>query len=286
MSDHYKELLKLFRQAARRHDTYTVFRDFCEMAAISLSNAVDLRQRDQREARYLTLARTHQDTLDLFPRMLGHLTLAHEDETADHLGRAFHELELQNRWAGQFFTPYPVCLMMAKMQIADGVRDIIRTRGFIRANEPACGAGAMMIALCHALKDEGINYQQHLHVVAQDIDPRSVHMTYLQLALLHCPAVVIQGNSLALEEQDRWFTPAHILGFWNARLATDQRITHAAPHAEAAPEPPPPPPAPDPQSPLTDLFGDAATPSTPQPRRSPSPRPRSTPTPSTQFTLF
>lgn len=43
-------------------------------------------------------------------------------------------------------------------------------------------------------------------------------MTYLQLALLHVPAIVVHGNALSLEEWEHWYTPAHVLGGWNARL--------------------------------------------------------------------
>ncbi|MCP4407349.1 MAG: hypothetical protein GY807_06235 [Gammaproteobacteria bacterium] len=93
------------------------------------------------------------------------------------------------------------------------IRQVIAERGFMRANEPACGAGAMIIALCTELKAAGINYQQALHVIAQDIDIRAVHMTYLQLSLLHCPAIIIQG-----------ITPAYILGFWNGKLRNTQPV--------------------------------------------------------------
>lgn len=53
---------------------------------------------------------------------------------------------------------------------------------------------------------------------AQDIDSRGVHMAYLQLSLLHIPAVVILGNTLLVEERERWHTPAHILGLWQQKL--------------------------------------------------------------------
>jgi len=35
------------------------------------------------------------------------------------------------------------------------------------------------------IRDACINYQQHLHVTAIDIDPKCVHMAYVQFALLH-----------------------------------------------------------------------------------------------------
>lgn len=63
-------------------------------------------------------------------------------------------------------------------------------------------------------------------VAAIDIDPRAVHMAYVQFSLLHLPAVVVVGNALTLEEREHWFTPAHILGGWTARLQRDRQSGH------------------------------------------------------------
>ena len=233
MNQHYSDFLKLIREAAHQHSLHEVFHDFCHMAAISISNAVDWPQADRREAAYMRLAERHTRHLHHFPNMLAHLTLALEEKTDDYLGRAFHALELANRWKGQFFTPFPVCQMLAKMQVSDATAAIIERQGFIRANEPACGSGAMVMALCEAMRESDINYQHALHVVAQDIDARAVHMAYLQLSLLHCPAVVIVGDTLALEEREHWRTPAHVVGLWDTKLAQ----TAAVPQPAAVPEP-------------------------------------------------
>jgi type I restriction-modification system DNA methylase subunit len=138
---------------------------------------------------------------------------------ADIMGRTYHELELHNKWAGQYFTPYEICRMMAKMNLVDGgLQERIERRGFITLQEPACGSGAMVIAFAQEMKDAGFNYQQQLHVTAMDIDAKCCHMAYLQLSLLHIPAVIIHGNTLSLEEYGRWYTPAHIMGGWGHRL--------------------------------------------------------------------
>jgi hypothetical protein len=108
--------------------------------------------------------------------------------------------------------------MIAAMSNGPEIRALIEQRGFIRASEPAAGSGVMVIALCRELRAQGINYQHHLHVTAADIDLRAVHMAYVQLSLLHVPAVIVHGNSLSLEEWSHWYTPAHILGGWEARL--------------------------------------------------------------------
>ncbi len=222
-------IAQLVNSIAHRHGAWQVFSDFCEMAAISLSNAVDRPQFAKREERYMQVIKRYTpEELAKFPQMLGALTEALEEETTDVLGRTFHDLELHNKWAGQFFTPYPVCQMMAKMTLSDDaeVRAKIERRGFITASEPACGSGAMIIALAHAMKDMGINYQQHLHVTAVDVDAKCVHMAYVQFAMLHVPATIVHGNTLKMEEWDHWHTPAHIMGGWRWKL---QRAAESEP---------------------------------------------------------
>jgi hypothetical protein len=43
-------------------------------------------------------------------------------------------------------------------------------------------------------------------------------MAYVQLSLLNIPAIVVHGNALSVEAWGTWFTPAHILGGWGAKL--------------------------------------------------------------------
>ncbi len=221
---HRRNLIKLIEKAAYRHDTWQVFSDFVEMAALSISNSVDLAQFDEREAQYMRVAQRYtKEELLLFPEMLGELAEELETGFDDVLGGVFMEMELGNKWRGQFFTPYHICKMMARMHVDDRMREIIDRQGFIRVNEPACGGAAMIVALAEEMKLAGINYQQHIHVVAQDVDLKAAHMAYIQLSLLHVPAIVIQGNTLAGEELSRWYTPAHILGLWNFKLRRADR---------------------------------------------------------------
>jgi type I restriction-modification system DNA methylase subunit len=242
-ADYQKELTKLISSLAYRHSAWQVFADFSEMAAISMSNAVDLAQREGREARYLEVVKRYsKEEIDKFPQMLAHLVEALEADPSDILGKTFHDLELHNKWAGQFFTPFPVCRMMAKMTLEQqAAEEIIAARGFVRASEPCVGSGAMVIALARAFNDVGINYQQHLHVTAVDIDLKCVHMAYAQLSLLHVPAIVVHGNSLSLEEHSHWYTPAHIMGGWNGKLkraASDEK--HEVARVETPQEAPQP----------------------------------------------
>lgn len=238
-ADYQQELVKLFNQFAGRHGHWKVFADFCEIAAITLSNAVDWAQREEREARYLQIVKGYnREELEAFARGLGQLVMALETNPRDVLGRTFHDLELHNKWAGQFFTPYDVCRMMAKMTIGDleGLKERISARGFITAQEPAVGSGAMVIALAQEMNEAGINYQQHLHVTAIDIDPKCVHMAYVQFSLLHIPAIIVHGDTLSLKEYSHWYTPAHIMGGWNWKLR-QREVIEGAHEILAAPPP-------------------------------------------------
>jgi hypothetical protein len=50
-----------------------------------------------------------------FPELLAMLVNALEREPTDVLGKLYHRLEIHNEQRGQLFTPYPVCLAMAKI---------------------------------------------------------------------------------------------------------------------------------------------------------------------------
>src|SRR5690606_31957302 len=133
---------------------------------------------------------------------------------------------------------------IARLQAQDGLHEKIRQRGFVTVSEPACGAGAMIIAMAFALRERGANYQQHMHVTAIDVDSRAVHMAYLQFSLLGIPALIIEGNALTLEERDHWYTPLHVLGMWDTKLRRGYALGSAmddsaepAPPAALEPEP-------------------------------------------------
>lgn len=232
----HRDIVKLLEANARSSSILDVFRDFNELAALSIANAVDLRQFQQREERYLSIiGRYKPDEQKRFPEIFARLVEAMEEERGDVMGSIMGELNLGNAARGQFFTPYHLCQAIARITAdPDTIRGHIADKGFITVNEPAVGGGAMVIAFAEAMQDAGINYQQHLHVVAQDVDPRSVHMAYVQFSLLHIPATVILGNTIALEDLERWHTPAHFLGLWENKLRRGYALGSAM-DSEASP---------------------------------------------------
>ncbi len=204
----------------RRHDLNRVFRDFLEMGAIALSNKVDLRHYDEREAAYMSIVKRYEraDVMALstmFKLFVEELSITEECV----FGPLIASAELY-RSSYQTFTPWPVAYMMAKMMLGTKteVEDKIAERGFLTAMEPACGAGVMILALAQALRDIDINPQKFLHVTAVDTDLKCVHMTYMQTSLMGIPARIVHGNSLSLAEYSHWHTAFHVLGNWSAKL--------------------------------------------------------------------
>jgi len=182
----------------------------------------------ERENEYLRrINRYPEDLRQLFPQMFSEIVLAFEQERfADILGELYMQLELNNHWRGQFFTPYNVCLMMAKMLSGNPAGEIEK-KGFTTVCDPCCGSGAMLIASAQSYYEQNVNYQSDVLFVAQDIDPVVARMCYVQLALTGCPGYVVIGNTFTQPtmghllfpktDGEIWYTPFFFTDVWQLR---------------------------------------------------------------------
>jgi hypothetical protein len=218
-----KELTNVLRHIGQRHGLWQAFRDFVAMSALAISNAVDKNHYDVREADYMRIVgRYSKEEANCMAQGLGLVVEGLSDGHCDFLGSLFMGLELGDSWKGQFFTPYDICVLMAKLSMTGAAQTAIRQKGFVSVNDPCVGAGAMVIAAAHAMFDEDLNYQTQMHAIVQDIDIVAVHMSYIQFSLLHIPALVYHANSLSMEVWSEWRTPAHVLGRWDHKLKREQ----------------------------------------------------------------
>ena len=112
-----------------------------------------------------------------------------ESSPGDILGNLFMLSGWGNKNTGQFFTPYSVSLAVARSQSYENNK-------IVKMNEPAAGAGGMIIAVAQAMKENGINYQKQLRVIAQDLDLTAFYMCYTQLSLMGIDAKCVQGDTL------------------------------------------------------------------------------------------
>jgi hypothetical protein len=120
-SDYLSALERAIRQVAYGHHTFTIFRHFVELSAITLSNVADPLNKAAREEQYLSIVKQYKTVeFQQFPPLLGLLATCLEHEPTDVLGSLYHRLELHNEQTGQFFTPYPVRIGIPKALLRTG----------------------------------------------------------------------------------------------------------------------------------------------------------------------
>lgn len=221
MRDSQVEFQKVFSHLCNTKSSWQVWSDFVEMTAIAISNRFEIREtvKQEREERYLAIISQYSKSeQQIFPQLVSILVMALEREPEqDFLGEMFMALELGSHWKGQFFTPYSVCKAMTNITAADA-KDKIAQNGWISINDPACGAGATLIAARNRLELDGIGGTQAFFV-GQDIDRTAAMMCYIQLSLLGCAGYVVIADTLTnpvtgpllwpnlTEHQDAWFMP-------------------------------------------------------------------------------
>ena len=208
-SVHRKELISEMRSLARSQGLNTVFTTFLEITANSIAAQTDPENAEKREQRYQEMVSTMSPKLlSSYARMLALLFLTareYRDDPCDILGGIYHELNLNNEWDGQYFTPDDICRLMAQITLPSD--ELSAKDGPITINESACGSGTMIIGAIWEMLRKEFDYRHNTFFVAQDIDIRCVWMTYIQLSLYGVPAMVIHGNTLTMKEWDRWYTP-------------------------------------------------------------------------------
>lgn len=214
--DHEKAFISLFNQTARYHHRHQVFEDFVSCSVIALQNALSFCEK--REQKYLRIvARYEKPDVVSMAKLLAHVVNGLEDKPGDFLGRIFMQLEMGDKYRAQFFTPWSVGVMMARMQLGK-VEENFRNKPFITLSEPACGAGCMTLAFASVLSEAGYSPHRYLWVSATDIDPLAAGMAYIQLSLCGVAGEVVIGNSLNDERRRVLYTFGHYQGNWSSRL--------------------------------------------------------------------
>lgn len=232
-----KEFVKEYQRLCYRFGRHEVWQDFVWMAASAISNTIDKTHAEKRETHYMQIIKKYnKDELEVFPLLFALIVDGMEQEPdQDFLGELYMELDLGNDKNGQFFTPYDVCKMMAMITI-DGesgkLQGALKKDGYISVNDPACGAGATLVAAAMVMKEKGINYQQNALFVAQDIDYTVGLMCYIQLSLLGCAGYVHIGNTLTDPmtghvlfgdgKDTTWYTPMYFSDIWATRRAVER----------------------------------------------------------------
>lgn len=229
--DHQKNFLKIFEGLTGKHSRWEIWRDFIHLTAIEISNSTDKLNAPERTKDYQTIISKYSAAeRNGMAEMLAEVVMGMEQNPdQDFLGSLYMMCELGNNHSGQFFTPYDVCRCMAELTFdAKLVPDM---EGFISVSDPACGAGATLLAFLNICKSRNICYHNKVLVVAQDIDFIVGLMCYIQCSFMGCAGYVVIGNTitepstaydrrglLPAGPQSRiWYTPFFSTDIWYLR---------------------------------------------------------------------
>ncbi len=229
LGTHAVEFSKLIQSMTGKHQLWEIWADFVTIAACGISNSVDHANREQREVLgRKTLEKYDSDEIVKMGSLLGLLTLGlEENPEQDFLGEMYMQLDLGSHWHGQFFTPYNVSRMMAR--IGTDKVELLKELEYdiVSFNDCACGGGAMLIAAANQMRellnDTCFNWQEKCLFVGQDLDGIAAKMCYIQLSLLGCAGYVKIGDTLRNpvadgdDPADYWYTPMYFSGTWHFR---------------------------------------------------------------------
>lgn len=214
--------IRVFKDTGRHLGRWEVFSDFLSLAASELDMA-RIRTPESIEHCRKICARYGASDIANMQEMFCMMVCALEAKLHDFLGAIFMELELGDSFRGQYFTPYSVQCLMARM-LMPGVRDTIRREGIATVSDPACGAAGMLIAYAECLLEADINPSMHMFGSCIDIDPVAADMAFIQLSLLGIAAEVVTGNTLTMQFRRVRYTPVYYLNDFEKRLADLNRF--------------------------------------------------------------
>ena len=217
-----KQFIRLFNQTARHLHRWDVFSDFVRLAASELDIA-RIRTPENIEQSGKICARYDADDIRNFHELFNLMVSALEAKFHDFIGSIFMELELGSGGMGQYFTPYSVQSMMARMLIP-GIQEKIAREGIATISDPACGSAGMIIAYAECLLEADVNPSAHLFASCIDVDPIAADMAFIQLSLLGIAAEVVTGNTLTMQFNRVRYTPVYYLNNFEERLNSQRRI--------------------------------------------------------------
>jgi len=212
IDDYYKQIIKNLNSWMYQRDVIQVYKDCLRAMTLDLATKTDSYKHKERCEELENLYKHYDKNRGKFNELISLVTemLSKSiDNFGDHLGHIYMQIIPSGKAKafGQFFTPYSVSYMLAKM---NGIPQVDGGK-VISINDPASGAGGMLVACCEVYANQDINYAERVLFFGNDIDRTCVDMTYLQLSYLGASAIVDHQNTLTQEKWDTYRTPAFLL---------------------------------------------------------------------------
>lgn len=195
MVERRKEFRREIAQVSQSYSDADIFRDACRMFAISLRLplvAGDVK--DALEDEFKRYAdRYGKEGVEHINKAFVILCNALEVHRGDFLGHVLEEYNATNKGFGQYLTPDPIARLMARITTGKPVPGEL-----LRLNDPACGAGALLIEGAEEYISDG-GRQGDVLIIASDLDYNAFNIAYVQFSLLGYAAEVTRMDALSNE---------------------------------------------------------------------------------------
>jgi hypothetical protein len=139
--------------------------------------------------------RWKREQLDLFCQAFAGLILESETRPYQDLLGDIHMETLSTKGkqqTGEFYTPQPVCTLMARMLLKDNAEPVT-------IHEPCAGSGRLILACAQTYAEIFNRSPTLLRVEAWDLSRTAVMMTFINTTLWGIPCTVVHGNTITLE---------------------------------------------------------------------------------------
>lgn len=208
IADKRKEFIKTLGTLATKRDIMTAFADV--VGAMSCSLEQFCHAFKSREGRFKSIISRYDDEEQIvFHRLLAIVIEALEIRRESFLGPILEEIGAANTRNGQFLTPASVAKMMGRITTDDMIRNHVKGE-LITLNDPACGAGVLLIEGAENLVQNGVS-QRDIMIYAGDIDQRACDMAFIELSLLGYAARVEHLDALSMTPYSR---PRWTIGYF------------------------------------------------------------------------
>lgn len=195
-----------------------IFTDNVSMMAYAIANSVEPNKEkwQQRENEYLKIVKKYKkEHVDLLCQNFAHLINGLQKKVTDFLGGIYENLQINNKNAGQFFTPFHVSEFMATVSISDEeLKKVGESDDVITICDPTCGAGNLFLGAIHNVNKlliephQKAKIQRNIIFIGQDIDLSCIHMSYVQCSMLGYSGMFMHMDTLAYKIWDTYFTPS------------------------------------------------------------------------------
>lgn len=195
--------------ASKGYNIGSVFRDWVSLMLFSLA---------KEEKMYMEIISRYRNDgqdreADLFSRAFSEIMAEMRKENHDVLGGIY--MEIVSNWSakgmGQFFTPTPICDMMANMTIGEPEDRPVTVA------DPACGSGRTFISAAKLVHPKSWFY-------GIDADNVCAQMCALNFCFFNMNGYVIHGNTLSMKFYDGWITNHSSIGGAVRRLTHDEVV--------------------------------------------------------------